>query len=58
MMIQMPSVFDLRLSKSMQRFMIYGQHRCNNSYQNFLGNFLVFNLAEFFVYKGGNIIVH
>ena len=35
----MPSVFDLALSHQMKKFTIQGQHRCNDSYQSFLGIF-------------------
>ena len=54
-MIQMASIFDLHLSKSMQSFTIYGENRCNNSYQIFLGNFVVFNSAEFFFSKAESL---
>ena len=35
----MPSVFDLALSHQMKKFTIHRQHRCNDSYQTFLGIF-------------------
>ena len=35
----MPSVFDLALSHQMKKITIQGQHRCNDSYQSFLGIF-------------------
>ena len=54
-MIQMASIFDLHLSKSMQSFTIYGENRCNNSYQIFLVNFVVFNSAEFFFSKAESL---
>lgn len=38
----MPSVFDLAISQGMKKFTIRGQHRCNDSFQAFLG--IIFNL--------------
>ena len=36
----MPSIFDLAISQGMEKFTIQGQHRCNDSYQTFLGIFI------------------
>ena len=37
----MPSMFDLPISIPMKHFTIHGQYRCNDTYQAFLGKFLL-----------------